>query len=235
MPGLPEEGSADAQRAELIQIQHRAQRASYASSWGEDLHLIVLDGSAPVGRLWLGEAPGELRVVDLALLPAAQGHGIGGPGTRLGLLRSRRHGEGGACGCAADERSVLGGVPAAGILSQEETSCTCSSSGVRSLATRDAAAFEGARTAKLEGRRRRAVDGTTGCCRSHPTCGVWTPRPLSRWTCTVARPRRPRRPTGHGRRSAPGCRLPPSRESSAIPFGSQVLEDLFRGTSPASM
>ena len=61
----------------MIDLQFRGQQAQYAAEYGTGGHLIIeLDGD-PVGRLWLHRGPDELRVVDMALLPARRGEGIG--------------------------------------------------------------------------------------------------------------------------------------------------------------
>jgi ribosomal protein S18 acetylase RimI-like enzyme len=44
---------------------------------------VILVGGEPAGRLYVARWPEELRIVDIALLPAFRGRGIG-----TGLLRS---------------------------------------------------------------------------------------------------------------------------------------------------
>ena len=75
--------SADVKRQFLghqFQLQHDHYRKHYpGAEW-----LMVRQKGVPVGRLYLVEWPGELRVIDIALLPEARGRGIGA--TALGDL-----------------------------------------------------------------------------------------------------------------------------------------------------
>ena len=67
----------DAQMAAFLEMQFRAQRVSYASAYPGAEHSLVLEDGRPIGRLlvWRGEQ--EVRLVDIALLPASRGQGIG--------------------------------------------------------------------------------------------------------------------------------------------------------------
>ena len=61
----------------FLAMQYEAQRRSWdqqfpAAAW----QVVVLDGE-PVGRLYLDRREDEIRVVDIALLPAYRGRGIG--------------------------------------------------------------------------------------------------------------------------------------------------------------
>ena len=68
------------QRAAFLKQQFAAQDATYRARYpAGDFRIIELDGTA-IGRLYVGRLPGEIRVVDIALLPAYRGQGIG---TRL--------------------------------------------------------------------------------------------------------------------------------------------------------
>jgi ribosomal protein S18 acetylase RimI-like enzyme len=70
-------GWPEATRAAFCELQWRAQRAGYAATH-PDAHSEVLEiDGRPQGRLLTAETDVELVVVDLALLPAAQGHGVG--------------------------------------------------------------------------------------------------------------------------------------------------------------
>lgn len=71
--GWPPEAQ-EAFLAEQFQLQHMHYRAHYkGAEW-----LVVERGGEPVGRLYLDEWESELRLVDIALLPAARGAGAGG-------------------------------------------------------------------------------------------------------------------------------------------------------------
>ncbi|RYD66796.1 MAG: N-acetyltransferase [Sphingomonadales bacterium] len=57
--------------------QHAAQHAHYQQHYkGMDALIVEHDGT-PIGRLYLYEAPQDLRVVDIALLPEARRRGFG--------------------------------------------------------------------------------------------------------------------------------------------------------------
>lgn len=73
---------SDAQKEAFLRSQFEAQTAHYRKNYvGAQYSIILLDG-VPVGRLYLHQSPGDLRIMDIALVPEARGGGIGG-----GLLR----------------------------------------------------------------------------------------------------------------------------------------------------
>jgi ribosomal protein S18 acetylase RimI-like enzyme len=57
-------------------VQDRFYREHYD---GAEFSVVLLDGE-PIGRLYVARRPDEIRVIDLALLPAQRGAGVG---TRL--------------------------------------------------------------------------------------------------------------------------------------------------------
>ncbi|WP_426438307.1 N-acetyltransferase family protein [Bradyrhizobium genosp. P] len=61
----------------LLDQQYRAQAAGYAAQFPGAVALIILYRDAPVGRLILEAADLSWRIVDLALLDAMRGQGIG--------------------------------------------------------------------------------------------------------------------------------------------------------------
>jgi ribosomal protein S18 acetylase RimI-like enzyme len=68
LAGLPEP---------LRQLQFQAQALGYDAQFpGADHQLVLLEGR-PVGRLLVHRSPGRIHLVDIALLPEAQGKGIG--------------------------------------------------------------------------------------------------------------------------------------------------------------
>jgi GNAT superfamily N-acetyltransferase len=82
-----------AQKETFLVMQFNAQHAYYQENYpGAAFQVIMLDGQ-PIGRLYLDRWPGELRIVDIALLPAFRGRGVGATildailaeGRRLGL------------------------------------------------------------------------------------------------------------------------------------------------------
>lgn len=72
LSGWPE----DEKRAFLTQ-QHRAQHHHYQAYYPNAERLILERDGAPVGRLYVDAWPLELRIVDISLLPAARGQGLG--------------------------------------------------------------------------------------------------------------------------------------------------------------
>ena len=73
----------DTQREVLLRGQWLAQRHGYLARYPHGEHQLVLLEGRPVGRLWVAREPGELRLVDISLLPAHRGAGVG-----TGLLRA---------------------------------------------------------------------------------------------------------------------------------------------------
>ena len=61
----------------FLQQQHEAQHAHYASVYPEAERLVIERDDAAVGRLYLIEWPGNLRIIDISLLPEARGQGVG--------------------------------------------------------------------------------------------------------------------------------------------------------------
>ena len=68
---------AEVKQAFLLQ-QHAAQHAHYQQHYRGMEAMIVERGDAVIGRLYLFEMPGEVRIVDISLMPEARRHGIGG-------------------------------------------------------------------------------------------------------------------------------------------------------------
>lgn len=70
-------------RAALIDSMFRGQTQAYRQQFPGSDDAIVLEGDVPVGRLIVHRSADALRVVDISLVPAARGRGLGGT-----LLRS---------------------------------------------------------------------------------------------------------------------------------------------------
>ncbi len=73
----------DAQKAAFLRMQFIAQHRYYQEHYSEASFDIVLVDNEPAGRLYVNRQQEELRVVDIALLPAYRGRAIGS-----GLLRA---------------------------------------------------------------------------------------------------------------------------------------------------
>lgn len=68
---------AEIQRA-FLQQQHEAQHSHYQRAYPGAEWLLVIHGGEAVGRLYLWENEGDVRIVDISLVPAARGKGWGG-------------------------------------------------------------------------------------------------------------------------------------------------------------
>jgi ribosomal protein S18 acetylase RimI-like enzyme len=67
----------DEQKAAFVAHQFAAQSAHYAEHYtGLSSHVILVDGQ-PAGRLLVARWAEEIRIVDIALLPAFRGRGTG--------------------------------------------------------------------------------------------------------------------------------------------------------------
>jgi ribosomal protein S18 acetylase RimI-like enzyme len=65
------------QRGFLMQ-QHEAQHSHYRRAYPGAEWLIVVHGDEAVGRLYVWQNDGDVRIVDISLVPAARGKGWGG-------------------------------------------------------------------------------------------------------------------------------------------------------------
>lgn len=68
----------DEQKAAFLRQQFNAQHAHYQKHYGDARFEIILRDGEPVGRLYVARWPSEIRIVDIALLPAHRNAGIGG-------------------------------------------------------------------------------------------------------------------------------------------------------------
>ena len=67
----------DEQKAAFLQMQFAAQHTFYQENYTSTDFLIVLQDDIPVGRLYVARWKDEIRIVDIALLPAYRRTGIG--------------------------------------------------------------------------------------------------------------------------------------------------------------
>ena len=73
---------SDEQVNAFLSLQFDAQHASYRTHYPDADFLVLMLGEDPVGRLYLHSGEAELFVIDIALLPAHRGSGLG-----TGVLR----------------------------------------------------------------------------------------------------------------------------------------------------
>ncbi|WP_224371930.1 GNAT family N-acetyltransferase [Hyalangium versicolor] len=76
-PDIASLGLPAAQRDMLLRVQWMAQRQGYQSRYPHSQHELVLVSERPAGRLWVARESEELRLVDISLLPAHRGTGVG--------------------------------------------------------------------------------------------------------------------------------------------------------------
>ena len=69
----------EAQRAAFIRFQFAAQQQYYKSEFPNAEHHLILSHDQPVGRLYVDRRAQEVRILDVALLSARRGQGIGTP------------------------------------------------------------------------------------------------------------------------------------------------------------
>jgi ribosomal protein S18 acetylase RimI-like enzyme len=65
------------QKAAFLAMQFNAQHAYYQEHYPQAAFLVIEYRGKPVGRLYLDRWPSEIRIVDIALLPAQRRRGIG--------------------------------------------------------------------------------------------------------------------------------------------------------------
>ena len=70
-------GWPPALQAAFLDQQHRAQHAHYRAAYPDGEWLLIEREGAPIGRLYLAEQEDGLLIVDISLLPAARGSGLG--------------------------------------------------------------------------------------------------------------------------------------------------------------
>ncbi len=83
---------SDEQKESFLRMQFRAQSVDYAANYPDAELLLIVVGGEPAGRLYLHDTPDDLHILDIALLPAHRGAGIGG--ALLADVQARAAGEG---------------------------------------------------------------------------------------------------------------------------------------------
>jgi GNAT superfamily N-acetyltransferase len=69
---------AEGQKEAFLRMQFDAQRREYSARFPDAGYDVILVGSRPAGRIWVGRTADELRLLDIALLPEHQNRGVGG-------------------------------------------------------------------------------------------------------------------------------------------------------------
>lgn len=91
-PELAQTPWTDAQKQAFCDSQFALQDRHYRAHYPGALFLVIEHAGQPVGRLYLGIAPGPLRLMDLAFLPQWRGRGWGTALVRAVVDRADREG-----------------------------------------------------------------------------------------------------------------------------------------------
>ncbi len=67
----------DEQKVAFLQMQFAAQHKFYQENYTDTDFLLISQDDIPIGRLYVARWKDEIRIVDIALLPAYRGTGIG--------------------------------------------------------------------------------------------------------------------------------------------------------------
>ena len=70
-------GWSDAQKADFLASQFRAQHAHYQRYYSGADWLVIVHAGEDIGRLYVERWPSQVRIIDIALLPAHRGKGYG--------------------------------------------------------------------------------------------------------------------------------------------------------------
>lgn len=68
---------SDQQRRDFLLMQFDAQHRHYVEHYPDASFTVIEEGSESIGRLYLDEWKDEFRLIDIALMPAARGRGLG--------------------------------------------------------------------------------------------------------------------------------------------------------------
>lgn len=68
---------SDDDRQRFLQSQFALQHTHYRTHYANTQFLVVLHADVPIGRLYLSRGSDDIRLMDIALLPAWRGRGIG--------------------------------------------------------------------------------------------------------------------------------------------------------------
>lgn len=67
----------DAQKHAFLDQQFAAQDVHYTNNYDNATYSVIVVDGFPAGRLYVARWPDEIRIIDIALLPAARGKGVG--------------------------------------------------------------------------------------------------------------------------------------------------------------
>ena len=67
----------DAQKLAFCRMQYGAQKTEYDARYPDAQYDVILLEGRTAGRFWIGRGDDEIRMLDITLLPWAQGQGVG--------------------------------------------------------------------------------------------------------------------------------------------------------------
>jgi ribosomal protein S18 acetylase RimI-like enzyme len=67
----------EARKREFVEQQFRAQDQYYRANYANSTYQVILVDGQPAGRLYVARWPDEIRIMDIALLKAYRGRGVG--------------------------------------------------------------------------------------------------------------------------------------------------------------
>ena len=86
-------GWSEAEKQAFLAMQFEAQDRHYRAHFANARFDVIERDGAPAGRLYVDRAPGEIRIVDIALLPEHRGAGAGSALLRELLAEAAAHGQ----------------------------------------------------------------------------------------------------------------------------------------------
>src|SRR5918997_6170115 len=67
----------DAQKLAFCRMQYQAQKAEYDARYPDAQYDVIVIEGRVAGRLWVGRDDEQIRMLDVTVLPWAQGRGVG--------------------------------------------------------------------------------------------------------------------------------------------------------------
>jgi ribosomal protein S18 acetylase RimI-like enzyme len=68
----------DEEKEAFVRMQYRAQTTSYRANYPDAHFMIIQRDGADIGRLYISRIPGEVRIMEITLIPEQRGNGLGG-------------------------------------------------------------------------------------------------------------------------------------------------------------
>jgi len=68
---------SEEQKKQFLQMQFDAQHSYYQEQFSQAEYLLIEQSGEPIGRIYIDRRADEIRLIDIALLPAARGNRLG--------------------------------------------------------------------------------------------------------------------------------------------------------------